>query len=163
MRCRIILIFFTGLILFSGCLNSSTGILPSSDVGPLDMVISKNTIWEGEIYLDKHVIIPKGVTLTILPGTVIKFKNYRGYTSPGGRLSMHIEGTLKAIGTAENPIWFTSDANSPRNGDWSMVRLYNASNDTEIRFAIFEFAQQGLNLWNTSPSISDIIVRWNNW
>jgi Right handed beta helix region len=131
-----------------------------SDIGG---TISESTTWSGEVLVASSIYVPKGVTLTIEPGTVVRFKHYRGYTNPGARLSMRIEGTLKAVGTASDPIWFTSDAPDPQNGDWSMLRLVSASSSSEIRFAILEFAQQGLNLWNCSPGLSDLIVRWNNW
>jgi len=125
--------------------------------------IAENTTWRGEVLVTESVVVPAGVTLTIEPGTVVKFKHYRGYTDPDGRLRLQVQGTLKAVGTAEEPIWFTSDAEDPQNGDWSMLRLVNASSQSEIRFAIIEFAQQGLNMWNSSPTLSDLIVRWNNW
>ena len=125
--------------------------------------VNQDTTWQGKIHITGSVFVPSGVTLTILPGTVIRFAHYRGCRGPGGRLSLRVEGTIHAVGTAELPIWFTSDAQDPMNGDWSMVRLVNASSTSEIRFAIFEFGQQGLNLWNSSPAVSDLIVRWNNW
>ena len=125
--------------------------------------INTDTTWQGEILVTSSVFVPSGVTLTIQPGTKVRFTPYRGYTDPGGRLSMRVEGTLKAIGTASDPIWFTSASEDPINGDWSMLRLVNATSASEIRFAILEFAQQGLNVWNSSPTIADVIVRWNNW
>jgi hypothetical protein len=125
--------------------------------------IAADTTWQGNIWVTSSVFVPAGVTLTIAPGTTIRFKHYRGYTDAGARLSMQVEGTLKAVGTASEPIWFTSDAADPMNGDWSMLRLVNASDQSEIRFAVLEFAQQGLNLWHSSPALSDLIVRWNNW
>ena len=131
--------------------------------GGIGGTIRQDTVWSGDVWVTSSVFVPAGVTLTIEPGTKIRFKHYRGYTDPGARLSMRVEGTLKAAGTASDPIWFTSDAPDPTNGDWGMLRLVNASSDSEIRFAILEFAQQGLNLWNSSPTLSDLIVRWNNW
>ena len=125
--------------------------------------IRQDTVWSGDVWVTSSIFVPAGVTLTIEPGTIIRFKHYRGYTDPGARLSLRVEGTLKAVGTASAPIWFTSDAPDPTNGDWGMLRLVNASSDSEIRFAILEFAQQGLNLWNSSPTLADLIVRWNNW
>lgn len=137
---------------------------PGSSVsGEVGGTIGQDTTWSGDIWVTSFVYVPPGVTLTILPGTKVRFKHYRGYTNPGGRLSMQVRGTLKAVGVAEAPIWFTSDAPVPQNGDWSMLRLVDVSSNSEIRFAILEFAQQGLNLWNSGPGLSDLIVRWNNW
>ncbi|MGD9675807.1 MAG: right-handed parallel beta-helix repeat-containing protein [Candidatus Bipolaricaulia bacterium] len=145
---------------------SGTGCKGTPAPGPQTITggtISTNTTWSGDVLLVSSVTVPRGVTLTILPGTVVRFREYRGYTDPHGRLGLYVHGTLNAIGTAELPIWFTSAAEDPTNGDWSMIRLIDTAGDCEIRFAIIEFGQQGLNLWNSSPLLSDLIVRWNNW
>jgi len=44
-----------------------------------------------------------------------------------------------------------------------MIRLYNARSESIIKYAVVEFAQQGINLWNCSPTISHTVIRWNNW
>ncbi len=146
----------------TGCAASAPPERPGASRG-VGGTLREDTTWRGEIWVTSSVLVPAGVTLTIEPGTMVRFKHYRGYTDPGARLSMRVEGTLIAVGTPDRPIWFTSDATDPTNGDWSMLRLVNASSSSEIRFAILEFAQQGLNLWNASPTLSDLIVRWNNW
>jgi len=128
-----------------------------------DAVITKDQTWSGEVYINKYVQVPTGVTLTIEPGTKIKFRHYRGYKEPEERCGLEISGTLKAIGTPERQIIFTSDASGPVNGDWHMLRLMNASDDSIIKYAVVEFAQQGINIWNCSPLISHTVVRWNNW
>ncbi|MBN1858398.1 right-handed parallel beta-helix repeat-containing protein [Candidatus Bipolaricaulota bacterium] len=148
----------------TGLMCSGASALQSGGAsGGVGGTIRQDTVWSGDVWVTSFVFVPAGVTLTIEPGTTVRFKHYRGYTDPGARLSMRVEGTLKAVGTASDPIWFTSDAPDPMNGDWGMLRLVNASSASEIRFAILEFAQQGLNLWNSSPALSDLIVRWNNW
>ena len=151
---------------FSYDISSHYGLSTSPGPGGSQTVggtIHQNTEWSGDIVVETSIFVPSGVILTITPGTKVRFTPYRGYTNPGGRLSMRVEGTLRVLGTANDPVWFTSAATQPINGDWSMLRLVNASAQTEIRFAIFEFAQQGLNMWNSSPTVSDVIVRWNNW
>ncbi|MBU1049115.1 right-handed parallel beta-helix repeat-containing protein, partial [Candidatus Bipolaricaulota bacterium] len=156
----------TNLVSYDLSTTMCAGATPAtgpSTTGGVCGTISQDTTWSGDVWVTSSVFVPSGVTLTIEPGTKVRFKFYRGYTTPGGRLSMRVEGTLKAVGTASDPIWFTSDCPDPQNGDWSMLRLVNASSNSEIRFAILEFAQQGLNLWNCSPQLSDLIVRWNNW
>lgn len=128
-----------------------------------DEIISTDQTWSGEVYITRTVQVTPGVTLTIKPGTKIKFKHFRGYQGPGERCGLIINGTLKAIGTPDKQIVFTSDADDPVNGDWWMLRLVNAGNDSVIKYAVVEFAQQGINLWNCSPTISHTVVRWNNW
>ena len=125
-------------------------------------VLTHDETWSGEIFVTEDVVVPEDVTLTIDAGTVVKFKHSRGYKEGSEKIGMTIFGALKAVGTPENQIWFTSDAGDAINGDWRMMRFMNAENST-IKYAIIEFAQQGINLWNSSPTISHSIVRWNNW
>ncbi len=155
----ILLILITSI---SGCIQQekNPNVISNTNVSG---TISKNEIWSGEILVTDHITVQKGVTLTIEPGTKIKFKHYRGYKEPDKKLGLDIFGTLKAIGTPEQQIWFTSDAPDPINGDWRMLRFNDASNESIIKYAIVEFAQQGINLWKSDIIISHSIVRWNNW
>ena len=58
---------------------------------------------EKEYIVDSNFGVPAGVTLTILPGTTLKFIT-------GAR--MKIEGHIICNGTPENPIYFTTDLKS---------------------------------------------------
>jgi parallel beta-helix repeat protein len=119
--------------------------------------------WSGEILVTDQIFVPPGVTVTLLPGTVVKFQHYRGYREPSKRLGMDIQGALIAEGTPQNRIWFTSDAPDPINGDWRMLRFVHANERSVLKYTIVEYALQGINLWDSSPLISHSIVRWNNW
>jgi len=50
-------------------------------------------------FLENGVTVNTGITLTILPGAVIKFEQYS---------SLMVNGALKAIGISGSPILFTS-------------------------------------------------------
>jgi hypothetical protein len=134
--------------------------------------ISQDTAWQGDVLITDNVVVQPGVTLTVMPGTRVRFQHYRGYREPNLRLSLSVLGRIRANGTAAQPIYFTSDATDPQNagwppqnGDWSMVRLKPAAGQPQSSFhyCVFEFAQQGLNVWNSSPDISHSVFRWNNW
>jgi hypothetical protein len=103
------------------------------------------------------------VTLRIHKGTKVRFVHYRGYREPERKLNLIVNGRIIANGTADDPIYFTSDATDPQNGDWSMIRLISNTAQSEFNWCVFEFAQHGLNVWNSSPFISHIVFRWNNW
>ncbi len=124
--------------------------------------ISEDTTWQGDILITETVVVQSGVTLTILPGTHVKFQHYRGYKEPEKRLSLIIQGSIIAEGTPDQPIYFTSDAPDPQNGDWSMVRLESPGH-AQFTYCVFEFGQQGLNVWQGSPAIDHCVFRWNNW
>jgi len=126
--------------------------------------LEQDETWSGEVLIVDLVEVPAGITLTIEPGTKVKFKHYRhGYRDPEERMSLNINGKLMAVGTPDQPIWFTSDADEPMNGDWGTIRFYDAENGSIIKYAVVEFAEySGINMWNSSPTISHTIVRWNN-
>jgi hypothetical protein len=65
--------------------------------------------------------------LTIEAGTVIKMK---------ANAYIKVEGTFSAIGTAENPILFTSYSSTPNAGDWGYI---HASGNTEMHFVTMEY------------------------
>lgn len=128
-------------------------------------VISVDTTWSGEVLVTDTVVVLPDVTLTILPGTRVEFQHYRGYREPEKRLSLIIKGRILANGTAADPIYFSSDADDPQNGDWSMLRLIPVAGQpvSSFHYCVFEFAQHGLNVWGASPDISHSAFRWNNW
>ncbi len=125
--------------------------------------IDHNTTWQGEVLVTDNVRVEPGVTLTIRPGTRVQFQHYRGYREPERRLRMEVMGSVIAIGTAAQPIYFTSDAADPQNGDWAMLRLLTPDGPVRFDYCIFEFAQHGLNVWHGSPEIAHSVFRWNNW
>jgi hypothetical protein len=125
--------------------------------------ISQDSTWAGTVYIDDRVEVLPNVTLKILPGTRVLFKNYRGYKEPNKRLRMVVRGKIVAEGTPANPIYFTSDAADPQNGDWSMLRLRTPTDKCYFHYTVFEFAQHGLNIWQGNAFISHCVFRWNNW
>lgn len=118
--------------------------------------------WSGEIYVDGLVTVPKGKTLTIMPGTVVKFKYSRDYKNFHRGFLLIDEGILKAIGTPTEPIWFTSDAEEPINGDWEGIAIENSKEENTIKYAIVEYAFIGIRFWTASGTVSNSIVRWIN-
>lgn len=125
--------------------------------------ISVDTDWFGEILVTDTVVVLPNITLRIHPGTKVRFVHYRGYREPERKLNLIVRGRIIANGTALKPIYFTSDAPDPQNGDWSLLRLISTTGQSEFNYCVFEFAQHGLNVWNSSPSISHVAFRWNNW
>lgn len=153
------LIFTAGLLCFADLPQAYAAVNVSNTTRAGE--ISRDEIWSGTINITDSILIPKENTLTIKPGTTIKFKHNRDYKNPY-KLSLEVNGRLLAAGTKDKLIRFTSDAKIPRNGDWSMIRLFGKTK-SRISYAIIEFGQQGVNLWKSDAVISHSIVRWNNW
>jgi len=126
--------------------------------------LRKDEVWSGNILITESVTIPKGKTLIINPGTIVKFKHFRPPQCEGNAISLVVEGTLKAIGAPKKRIWFTSGAPDPINGDWYGINFYNSkSSDNVIKYAIVEFGTQDINFWNSYALVSHSIIRYNNW
>jgi len=153
------------MFILSGCGgDGSSAIEPPSTPTPSDYTgnIIADTLWRGEITVYNSIVVEKGNTLTLAPGTKVKFKHYRGYREPEKRVSLIVLGTLIVEGTKEDPVYFTSDAPDPRNGDWSAINLLYPESQCKFNYAVFECAQQGLNVYNGDVLISNCVFRWNN-
>lgn len=80
-----------------------------------------------------NIKVPSGATLTIEPGTLIKFSGY---------YSVLVNGTLNAIGTEENYIRFTSQNSNPTNTDWNSININSSSNSTILKYCIIEYGKE---------------------
>ncbi|UCG01846.1 MAG: right-handed parallel beta-helix repeat-containing protein [Candidatus Heimdallarchaeota archaeon] len=123
--------------------------------------MTEDTTWSGLIHVYDTVTVPKNVTLKILPGTWVEFKHYRGYTEDTSVSLFIAGGTVIAIGTPSQQIWFTSDAEVPINGDWGGISCAG-TNATVFKYVIVEFSTIGIEQWNSRVNISHSIVRWVN-
>lgn len=130
----------TILVVVTAVDNSSLNSLPATvtitvgDPKPVVVVqgnisaANNNWVATNRYLLRGKVVVPNGVTLTIAPGTIIF-----GEKETEGTLIVNRGGKLNAVGTAANPIVFTSNAPKGfRNrGDWGGVvilgRDYNSN------------------------------------
>src|SRR5512143_3524276 len=102
--------------------------------------IVEDTVWSGRIRITGDVYVKEGVTLTILPGTVIRFdtiepkleenggRNMLGLDSPyfpGAEII--VRGRIIAMGKSDNPIVFTSSDKAAQPGSWGAINLLGSS------------------------------------
>jgi hypothetical protein len=143
--------------------QDGTTIIKSADefLNIIQNANNKEITWAGNILIEGSVIIPEGATLIIEPGTVVEFKHWRDYKS-NNKVGINVfGGTIKAIGTPEKQIIFTSDADEPINGDWSGIIINNSIN-SQFDYVVVEFGEIGISQINSSATISNSIIRWNN-
>jgi hypothetical protein len=125
MKKTIILFSVLAILFASACKKSKTEDpinTPTSNVVEISGDIKVNTTWTSDkIYLLKgFVYVTDGATLTIQPGTIIK-----GDKISKGTLIITRTSKISAIGTATNPIVFTSNfpSGSRNAGDWGGIIL----------------------------------------
>lgn len=114
--------------------------------------LKKDTELSGTIYVKERLSVPKGVTLTIKPGTVLKFEN-PGLCDDGNvDYSVIVEGKIIAKGTSEEPIIFTSASNKEAS---AFGEVYiTESKDSLFQNCSFQYSHWGLHVHD-----SDVTVR----
>ena len=122
--------------------------------------ITEDTTWSGTVILRGQNVVRRGVTLTILPGTVVKFAwiDEDGDNIGDGELT--VEGRFIAKGTKEQPILFTSAKETPAPKDWTFVQI-SVSRDSLVEHCIFEYAFSGLQVHYSTAHIRQNLFRYN--
>ena len=122
--------------------------------------LEADTTWSGTVILSGQNVVRRGVTLTIEPGTVVKFAwtDENGDDIGDGELT--VEGRLIAKGTAGQPILFTSAKENPRAKDWTFVQI-SVSKNSLVEHCIFEYAFSGLQIHYSTATIHQSLFRNN--
>lgn len=132
-------------------------------------IIDKDTIWQGEILIKGDVEVAKGATLTILPGTVVRFEKIEEFgpqklskdkLSHFPRAELIIKGKLYAQGSLENKITFTSAEKSPSPGDWGAVNFLD-SVDNIIEFCVFTYGHTAVHCHSAQVVIAYSTFHFN--
>ena len=162
MKKRLLILAIILVLFISACTQTSEPAhMPKKESGEKCGLAYNGEIWSGNISVICDVEVPEGVTLIIEPGTIIKFKygrDYKNFDKAGLRVN---GGTIKAIGTPEKQIWFTSAAPDPINGDWWGITLENTDN-SEFDYVIVEFGEMGIEQFDSAVPIRNSIIRWSN-
>jgi hypothetical protein len=132
--------------------------------------VTTNQTWSGTIHITGDLTIERGATVIILPGTVVLIAAHSDdqHAGPTGEIdefnpkdpimvgveltSFHVQGTLMVLGSASEPVIFTSDADAPSNldlGEWG----FDTGSHVLVNRAIIEFPN------TISIHSPDVIVR----
>jgi len=127
----------------------------------------RDRTWSGTIRVTGDVYVPGGRTLTILPGTVVRFavrsdsvNHPSGQNNcPAPKAELIVEGILNARGTKAKPILFTSDGILPKPGDWGGIILHGAARPVTLSYLIIEYADINLMAFPAGIVVEDCIIR----
>jgi hypothetical protein len=115
--------------------------------------LTKDTEFSGSVYIKEKISVPKGITLTIKPGTVIEFEN-PGLCDDGNvDYSIVVEGGIFALGTGESPITFTS-ASSKEASAFGEVYI-NESEDSRFENCRFLYSHWALHIHDSNVTVKN--------
>lgn len=114
--------------------------------------VGADSVWEGAVTIAGQVVVKRGVTLTILPGTTVRFAWSDDDGNGIGDGELNVEGRLIARGTRERPITFTSAREQPAPKDWTYVMI-SASRGSVVEHCLFEYAFTGLQVHLSVASV----------
>lgn len=114
--------------------------------------------WRGEVRVRGSVVVPKGVTLTIEPGTIVRFEKIDVDADGIGDSELYVEGVLLAEGAPGRPIVFTSAEKEPAPRDWKYLFI-NLSRKAVLSHCISEYAFSGVQIHFSHASVSHCLFR----
>ena len=120
-----------------------------------DSVLTHDTLWEGDVIISGVVLVKKGVTLTVKPGTSVRFARVDKDRNSVGDGELRIEGRIAAKGTVSHPIIFTSAEPSKVTRDWSYIHLLASQEDNVFEYCRFEYGFSGVQVHYSSVRITD--------
>lgn len=127
-----------------------------------DQVIRENTLWSGEIVINGVVVVGRTATLTISPGTRIRFRKIDRDHDSTGDSELRVLGRIIAEGTATAPIIFTSAETDPAPRDWSYLLIYTSGELNRISFCEFHYGFSGLQVHFSTASVKNCLFADNN-
>jgi hypothetical protein len=107
--------------------------------------ITGQAVWEGEVVVERIVIVRSGGHLTIRPGTQVLFRRSDWDGDGIGDAEITVEGRLTAEGTPGQPILFASAEPDPKPGDWKYLMINFAAGAT-VSFARISHAFSGIQV-----------------
>ncbi|MCH8329872.1 MAG: hypothetical protein IH946_00580 [Bacteroidetes bacterium] len=133
------------------CGNDSSDLLPSPDLDEtyVSGTLTSETVWNAKkspYIVVGDVIVPREVTLTIEPGTEVRFDGF---------FSLIVQGKLNAVGTPNFPIQFRPHQSEPEIGTWKGIQFENTEDKNILQYVKVEYADVGIRSSFSSPQIMD--------
>ena len=118
-----------------------------------DRVLSEDTVWRGQVLVEGAVTIAPQATLTIEPGTVVRFRQKESKAA-----LLVVQGRIAAAGTKDAPVLFTSSFAAPLAGDWQGVMLLGSEKKNVMENCRIDGAQTGLEALFSHVTLKNVRV-----
>jgi hypothetical protein len=124
-----------------------------------DHILWAPTTWSGTVRLVRPLIVTRTASLTLQPGTRVFFDLPEPQEGKDREPWILIQGTLVALGSAEQPIVFSSAALRHSELD-DMIHVQEAK-EAHLRYCVFERGPWALHINDTPVEVVDSIFRNN--
>jgi len=114
--------------------------------------ITQNTTWDLSfpfIYVMADVWVEDNVTLTILPGVIVKFDVGK---------SLRVKGGIIADGAPFQNISFIPYSDTPATGDWAGIMLENSTDSCIFDNVNIKYSAGGIACWGINASITNSYI-----
>jgi len=127
-----------------------------------EQTIWQDTVWSGEVLIDGVVTVAPMVTLTLRPGTTVRFTRYDSNGDGFGEHELFAQGVLLALGTDAEPIRFTSAQPEPQPGDWGAINIMTSEDPpSRLEHVEVEYGYRGFHAHFSSARLSHSAFRYN--
>lgn len=120
-----------------------------------DVVLDEDTTWRGEVAVEGSLTILPQTTLTIEPGTIVRFR--RMAAGAGNGPVLLVQGRLVVRGTAESPVRFTSAFAEPQPGDWEGIVFLGSEKRNSLENCHIEGAATGIDAAFSSLTLKQVV------
>ncbi|MFZ3208969.1 MAG: right-handed parallel beta-helix repeat-containing protein [Geobacteraceae bacterium] len=121
-----------------------------------DMLLTEDIAWKGEALVEGWVTVAPQATLTVIPGTVVRFRK-NGSGVQGGLL---VQGRIIVKGTEASPVIFTANFTEPEAGDWQGIVLLSSEKKNLMEHVRISGAETGLDAsFSTVTVVSSFFTR----
>ncbi|MBU0730542.1 MAG: hypothetical protein KKA70_12460 [Proteobacteria bacterium] len=136
--------------------------LEIKDAALTDYTIAQDTLMSGKIEITGTLLVKRGVTLTIAPGTIVSFTKIDRDNNGIGDGEITVEGRIVARGTKEEKIYFQSAEKIPQNKDWAYLLVLATASDSVFEYCDIQNAFTGMQIHYSNASISDCLFHNNH-
>lgn len=116
-----------------------------------DAVLTEDMVWRGEVLVEGGVTVAPQTTLTVAPGTVVRFKK----SGAGAKGVLLVQGRIMVKGTLAKPVLFTANFAEPLAGDWQGVVLLSSEKKNSIEHLRLKGAETGLDAAFSSVTVTN--------
>lgn len=117
--------------------------------------------WSGAVRVAGTVYVPRGVTLTILPGTQVTMEWTDTDGDGAGDAALYVRGRVVAEGTPEAPIRFAPADDLAEPARWGEIKM-EYSEGNRFRYVTFERADWPLHAHFSEVDVERCVLRGGN-